>query len=263
MDAVYRREYVLDDLINRYSKPYVALMSGVVMGGGCGISVHSRHRVVTETTVLAMPECKIGLFPDIAGSYFLARCPDQFGLYMGLTGLRISGGDAIRFDLADYYVPADRLDELIAELCRNSSIKDAFAGVSVEPPELTQPAPASAVRSIFGQASLQKIVQALKAEPATWAQEAFLAICEACPFSLELTFRTIREAASKSVRDCLKTDFRIAQRIMRRADYFEGVRARIIDKDNMPLWNPARLEDVNANDIDVCFSPLENELTFS
>lgn len=262
MDAVYRREYILDDLINRYPKPYIAFMSGIVMGGGCGISVHGRHRVVTETTVLAMPECKIGLFPDIAGSYFLARCPDHFGMYMGLTGLRVGGADAIRLGLADNYVPADRLDQLVAELRHSSNVDAALAASSVALPESSKLAPSSAISSIFGRGSLQEIIQGLKDEQAAWAKEALESISQACPFSLALTFRAIREATKKSVRDCLKTDFRIAQRIMRKGDYFEGVRALIIDKDNKPRWNPACVEDINSSEINDCFAPLENEMAF-
>ena len=262
MDAVYRREYVLDNLIDRYPKPYIAFMSGIVMGGGCGISVHGRYRVVTESTLLAMPECRIGLFPDIAGSHFLARCPDHFGMYMGLTSLRVGGADAVRLGLADYYVSSHRLDALIAELRCNPSVEGALAASAEPLPESSLSAPLAAVSAIFGQASLAEIVQALETEQVHWAQEALQAISEACPLSSAITFRTIREATAKSVRDCLQTDFRIAQRLMRRGDYFEGVRARIIDKDNKPRWNPARIQDVSADEIDACFAPLPSELTF-
>ncbi len=262
MDAVYRREYVLDDFINRYPKPYMALMSGIVMGGGCGISVHGRHRVVTESTVLAMPECGIGLFPDVAGSYFLSRCPDHFGMYMGLTGLRVGGADAVRLGFADHYVPTHRLDDLIMEMRRNPSVDAALMASSEVLPEPRLSAPLAAVSAIFGRGSLAELVLALEVEPAPWAQEALRAISEASPFSLALTFRTIREARAKSVRECLRTDFRIAQRLMGKGDYFEGVRARIIDKDNKPRWNPARLQDIATDEIEACFAPLANELSF-
>lgn len=261
MDPVYRHEYILDDYIQRYPKPYIALMSGIVMGGGCGISVHGRYRVVTETTVLAMPECKIGLFPDIAGSYFLARCPDNFGMYMGLTGLRISGADAIRLGLADYLVSADCLDDLIAAL-RLQDVPDAVAAMLLPLPLTALPS-RGAVSAIFGRASVSSIMEGLRQERADWAREALQAMETACPFSLELTFRTIREARGKTMRECLITDFRIAQRIMKMGDYFEGVRALIVEKDNAPRWNPARLSEVKERDIDVCFAPLEKELVFS
>ena len=261
MDPVYRHEYILDDYIQRYPKPYIALMSGIVMGGGCGISVHGRYRVVTETTVLAMPECRIGLFPDIAGSYFLARCPNHFGMYMGLTGLRIGGADAIRLGLADYLVSANCLEALIAAL-RRQDVADAIAPMLAPLPPTALP-PRAIVSAIFGRASVSGIMEGLRQEPAAWAREALEAMEMACPFSLELTFRTITEARRKTMRECLITDFRIAQRIMKMGDYFEGVRALIVDKDNMPRWNPARLSEVKQEDIDACFTPLENELAFS
>ena len=116
MHEVYHVEYILDDAIARYSKPYIVLMSGIVMGGGCGISVHGSHRVVTETTQLAMPECRIGLFPDIGASYFLARCPGELGLYLALTGARIGAADALYLGLADYFVPTERLPEILPAL---------------------------------------------------------------------------------------------------------------------------------------------------
>ena len=263
MDAVYRREYILDDYINRYPKPYIALMAGIVMGGGCGISVHGRHRVVTDTTMLAMPECKIGLFPDIAGSHFLSRCPDEYGLLMGLTGLRVNGADAIRLGLADYYVPAARLDELVEALSRTVLVEETLNAFEGDLPPSALSAPASAVKASFGRSSVVEILHSLKADSADWAKQALLSMEAACPFSLELTFRAIREGAKKSMRDCLITDFRIAQRIMRKGDYFEGVRALIVDKDNQPRWNPALLADVGKDEIDACFAPLEEDLKFA
>ena len=261
MDPVYRHEYILDEYIHRYPKPYVALMSGIVMGGGCGISVHGRYRVVTETTMLAMPECKIGLFPDVAGAYFLARCPDHFGMYMGLTGLRVNGSDAVRLGLADYYVASERLDDVVAALRASASVETAIEPfrMTLQPTALPD---ATLVRAIFGRNSVAEISAALKQSATDWAKDALKAIETSCPFSLELTFRAIREAERKSMRECLVTDFRIAQRIMKKSDYFEGVRALIIDKDNAPRWDPASLSEVNPEEIDACFAPLPNDLIF-
>jgi enoyl-CoA hydratase len=211
--------------------------------------------------MLAMPECRIGLFPDIAGSFFLSRCPDHFGMYMGLTGLRIGGADAVRLGLADYFVPASRLDGLTVELQSNPNVEQAIAPLQMALPPSSLP-PAPAVSEIFGRDSVVDIVSALNSEPAGWAQDALKAMESSCPFSLELTFRAIREGRDKSMRECLITDFRIAQRIMKKGDYFEGVRALIIDKDNAPRWDPARLSEVRREDIDACFAPLSNELTF-
>src|SRR5205823_3503183 len=130
MHEVYRVEYILDDAIARYGKPYVVLMSGMVMGGGCGISVHGSHRVVTETTQIAMPECRIGLFPDIGASWFLARCPGELGLYLGLTGARIGAADALYLGLADYFVSNDRLGEIVPALTDGKPASAALAQLS-------------------------------------------------------------------------------------------------------------------------------------
>lgn len=261
MDMVYRNEYILDDYIKQYPKPYIALMSGIVMGGGCGLSVHGRYRVVTESTVLAMPECKIGLFPDVAGSYFLSRCPNEFGMYLGLTGLRVGGSDAIRLGLADYFVSSARLDELVDRIGEKGNVRDALEPI-VEQLEPSSLAPTSAVQRIFGGDSVATIIKELRKEETLWAREALAAMEKACPFSLELTFRTIRGARKRTMRECLVMDFRIATRLMERADYFEGVRALIIDKDNKPRWKPRTIEEVDGKELARCFESLANELRF-
>ena len=133
MDRVYRVEYQLDEYISRYPKPYVALMSGYTMGGGCGISVHGAYRVVTETTLLAMPEVSIGLFPDVAGSCFLARCPGATGLYAGLTAARLSGADALYLGLADHFVRSDSLDTLVNALASSGDVETSLQSFAVDP----------------------------------------------------------------------------------------------------------------------------------
>jgi enoyl-CoA hydratase len=283
MHEVYRVEYVLNDAIARYSKPYIALMSGIVMGGGCGISVHGSHRVVTETTQIAMPECRIGLFPDIGASWFLARCPGELGLYLGLTGTRIGAADALYLWLADYLVPAERLGEIVPALAQGKTANAVLAELSTfsrSPHERSEmresPAPdfadahpgykrsgappLSALRNdldaVFGLGSVRDIIAALESHPQPWARQAHADMLAACPLSLELTFRAISEGRTKTLRDCLVTDFRIAQRLMRRNDYFEGVRARIIDKDNRPRWTHNSVEEVSAEEVEEFFAPL-------
>lgn len=258
MDRVYRTEYELDEYISRYPKPYVALMSGYTMGGGCGISIHGKHRVVTDTTVMAMPEVAIGLFPDIAASHFLARCPGATGLYLGLTGARIGGGDALYLGLADYCLKTESLDALIALLADSTDAKQALVQLAVVPQESGVESIRQEIDACFGCDSVADILAALKSSRGDWAKEAYNAMRSASPTSLAITFRAIREGGGKSLRECLVTDFRIAQRLMTQKDYFEGVRALIIDKDRKPMWQP-----VDSQAIDRCFSSLgSSELAF-
>jgi len=233
------------------------------MGGGCGISVHGSHRVVTETTQLAMPECRIGLFPDIGASYFLARCPGEIGLYLGLTGARIVGADAIYLGLADYYIPNKRLTEIIPTLADGEAVSAALGALATP----SGAAPLSMLRedidAVFALDNVHDIIRALESYPDAWARQAYSDIKAACPLSLELTFRSIREARTKTLRECLVSDFRIALRLMQRDDYFEGVRARIIDKDNRPRWSHSSVQDVPQEEVDACFAPLgPSELQF-
>jgi enoyl-CoA hydratase len=263
MHEVYRVEYILDDAIARYPKPYIVLMSGIVMGGGCGISVHGSHRVVTETTQLAMPECRIGLFPDIGAAYFLARCPGEVGLYLGLTGARIGAADAIYLGLADYFIPNSRLSEIVPGLADGETVSAALGALATP----SGVAPLSALRehidAVFALDSVRDVIARLESLPDAWARQAHSDITAACPLSLELTFRSIREARTKTLRECLVSDFRIAQRLMQRGDYFEGVRARIIDKDNGPRWAHTSVRDVPPEEVDACFAPLgPSELQF-
>lgn len=265
MDRVYRIEYELDEYISRYPKPYVALMSGITMGGGCGISVHGRHRVVTETTVLAMPEAALGLFPDVGASHFLGRCPGATGMYLALTGKRLDGAEAIHLRLADTLVASGRLDEIVDAIARGGDAQGVLAAFA-------RPLPASRVLEhcadidrCFGRDSVGAILEALAGVPAAWAREAEHAIASASPTSLEITLRNLRAAAGRSLRECLTTDFRISLRLMDQDDYFEGARAILVDKDRRPRWRPARLADVDPRAIEACFAPLGpmRDMTFA
>jgi enoyl-CoA hydratase len=263
MHEVYRVEYILDDAIARYPKPYVVIMSGIVMGGGCGISVHGSHRIVTETTLLAMPECRIGLFPDIGASYFLARCPGHLGLYLGLTGARIDAADAIYLGLADYFIPTSRLSQIVPAFDGAQTANDALGALAIAPGAAPLSVLQKDIDAVFALGCVGDITAALASLSDAWAREAHSNLTKACPLSLELTFRLIREARTKTLRECLVSDFRIAQRLMKRSDYFEGVRARIIDKDGHPRWTHAGVETVTPAEVEACFAPLgDREIQF-
>lgn len=263
MDEVYRVEYRLDDAIARAAKPVVAWMSGIVMGGGCGISMGARHRVVTPSTMLAMPECAIGLFPDVGAGHFLSRCPGATGLYLGLTGARIGAADAIYAGLADYHVTGLDADAAIHAIERYGDVARALTLMSSDPGPSALAARRAAIDDIFGHESVADIMAALKAHPDGWAQDAHASMAQAAPFSLALTLRMLRDPPD-SRRDSLRTDFRIVERLMLRGDHFEGVRARLIDKDGAPRWEPPTLDAVDSSEVEACFAPLgAQELAFA
>jgi enoyl-CoA hydratase len=211
-----------------------------------------------------MPEVSIGLFPDVAASYFLSRCPGATGLYVGLTGVRVSGADALYLGLADHFVRSETLDHIIALLAESGDVAAALSKSQI----VLQPSGIKALRpeidACFDRASVAEILAALKRSTADWAGQAERAMLAASPTSLEITFRAIHEGRDKSLQDCLITDFRIAQRLMQQADYFEGTRALIVDKDRTPRWSPTSLAEVDPSMIDLCFAPLQSgEMTFA
>ena len=256
MDEVYRVEYEVDHLLHTFGRPVVPLLHGIVMGGGCGISMHASHRVVAEDLVLAMPETDIGFFPDVAGTRFLARCPDNIGLYMALTGARISAADAMDLGLAEVVVSADRHPALVERIAAGAPVDDAIAAGAVPPgKDLPRLDHRAEIAELFSGDSALAIVQRLERSPAEWARTTAADLRRRCPFALELTTLTVRRAAGHSVADILARDFRISQHLMLKNDYFEGVRARLIDRDGNPAWVPARLEDVDRQEVEACFAP--------
>jgi enoyl-CoA hydratase len=260
---LYYEEYRLNTYIKFYPKPYVALMDGIDMGGGVGLSVHGSTRVATERLMFAMPETGIGLFPDVGGTFFLPRCPGEIGMFLGLTGERLKAADAIYAGIADVHVPSGKLGELKERLAKGEALETAVKAVAVEAgaPPLAQFR--AEIDRHFSKGSVAEIVAALKADAGEWAQKAAATIATKSPTSLLVTYRQIREGARLSFEDCMKLEFRLTNRFMRGHDFYEGVRAIIIDKDQKPLWQPARLEDIEAADVDGYFATLgKDELGF-
>jgi enoyl-CoA hydratase/carnithine racemase len=261
MDEVYRVEYEVDHLIHSFDRPVIALMHGITMGGGCGLTLHASHPVAADDLVLAMPETGIGLFPDVGGSWFLSRCPDNVGLYMGLTGAHIGAHEAIDFGLARAMVRRDRHDALVDRLAAGVAVDEAVGDLKEDPEETAHIANRNLIATHFSSTSAMQLVRALEREPLDWASETARLLRQRCPFSLEVTIRSYREAYGKILADVLATDFRIAQRLMLRDDYFEGVHRRLIDRSREPSWSPAALEGVDESAVAACFAPLgEQEL---
>lgn len=259
----FREEYRLNRRIFHYPKPYIALMDGITMGGGVGLSVHGRHRVLCEATMFAMPETGIGLFPDVGGSYFLPRLPGEIGLYLALTGSRLRTADCLYAGIGDAFVPVDRHDAVIDVLRDDAEPSAVLREASADPGTPPLAEHRAAIDHCFGGESVEAIVAALKAESSNWAAKTLGVMAGKSPVSQKIAFRQIRTGAALEFDDCMRMEFRLSQRVMAGHDFFEGVRAVVIDKDQAPRWQPDRLDAVTADMVDEYFAPLgDAELTF-
>ena len=257
-DAVrfWADEYQLDAAIARYPKPYVSLMDGLVLGGGIGLSAHGAIRVVTERTRIGMPEVSIGFFPDVGGTYLLARAPGELGTHLGLTGVTASGADAIALGLADHFVPSERLTELATAL-ETRDADDVLAEFAVAAPASELLAQRSWIDESYAGDDAEAIVERLAASAEPAAREAAATIRSKSPTSVALTLAALRRAAAlPSLEAALDQDFRVATRISRGAEVIEGIRAQVIDKDRTPHWSPATLAEVTAAAVEQYFAPL-------
>ena len=258
----YWNEYRMNRRIFRYTKPYVALMDGITMGGGVGVSVPGRYRVVTEKTLLAMPETGIGLFPDVGASYYLSHLPGQLGIYLGLTGARIHAADILYVGLATHFVPSAKLNGFVAAL-EDTAPDELLGQLAEKPPSLASLAQhRSVIDRCFAGNAVEEILRALEKEGGTWADQVCATLLQKSPISLKVTLRELRKASRLTFEQCMIMEYRLVQRFMADHDFFEGVRALIIDKDNKPNWRPAALADVTPEMVDAYFKPLERDLTF-
>lgn len=271
IDDFYGLEYRTNRQIKAYPKPFIALMDGIVMGGGAGVSVHGSHRVVTERTVFAMPEVGIGLFPDIGATWFLPRLPGRLGLYMALTGARLSPADCLYAGLSTHYMPSVRLPELSRALQAIDVDHDAAGAISCVLDMYAEEPGASAVEDLrdsidrcFSAASVEGVLAALTAEGGDWAERTAAEMAKKSPTSLKVTFRQMQAGAVLDFDRAMVLEYRLARRFVRGHDLFEGIRAVIIDKDQSPRWMPAELAAVDAASVDGYFRPLDGaaDLTF-
>ena len=254
LEDFFTEEYSLNHLIHNYPKPYVALMDGVVMGGGMGISQGAQIRVVTERTKMAMPETNIGLFPDVGGGYFLSRCPGSVGEYLALTGQVLSAGDAIAWGLADVFMPSGDLPALIESLVDQpmDNAAQVTAAVNARAQEMPRPTLIShrgAIDAHFSQACVPSIVASLQTDASEWAAHTLQALHKRSPLMLCVTLEQVRRARHMT----LAEDLRMERDLVRNCfaiqplasnDTVEGIRALAVDKDHTPRWNPAHLENI-------------------
>ncbi|MDR3421655.1 MAG: enoyl-CoA hydratase/isomerase family protein [Xanthobacteraceae bacterium] len=261
-------EYRLNVLIARYPKPLIAIMDGVVMGGGVGLSAHAAHRVVTERSAVAMPEVGIGFFPDVGASFLLARSPGYAGTYLALTGESIGAADAIYCGLADVNIPLARLPEIPAALadCRTADdVRKTLGDMSVVPPRGKLPAARQWIDGCYAANDVEDMIGRLDACTVDAARTALATMQKASPTSLKVTLRNVRAAVSfKRLEESFQQDFRIALACIAGHDFIEGIRATIVDKDRNPVWRPDKLDDVTADIVDRHFKPAGAlELTFA
>lgn len=257
----YRDEYLLNAYIKHYPKPYVALIRGIMMGGGVGVSLHGSHRVADETTLFAMPETGIGLFPDVGGSFFLPRMAGELGMFLGLTGARLKAADALYAGVATHFAPASTRDALLAALVQGALPDVALRGLNEVVPGTFLVEHREKIGRFFAGASVEAILAALDADHTDWSANTAKTIRAKSPTATKLAFRQIREGANLDFDDCMRMEFRMVNRVIAGHDFYEGVRATIIDKDGAPNWKPATLAEVSDKDIDAYFAPLgEKEL---
>ncbi len=267
----FRAEYQLNTVIKNYPKPYIAILDGVTMGGGVGISVHGSHRIVTERTNFAMPETGIGLFPDVGGGWFLPRLEGELGMWLALTGARLKGSDVVAAGVGTHFVPAELVGNLVSEIERADFTLDSADLLRSILSLRTKPVPAAGfeaytdiIDECFSKDSVEAIVDCLSAREDDWSQAQLKVLETKSPQTMKVAFRQLREgAAFETFEDNMRNEFRIGWRQVRSADFQEGVRAVIIDKDNKPVWPSESLKNVSDEKIDEIFAPLgEDELGF-
>lgn len=267
---LWREEYILNARIAKFPKPYVALMDGIVMGGGVGLSAHASHRVVTDQTRLAMPEVGLGFFPDVGGTYLLSHAPGEIGTYFGLTGQTMNGPDAIHARFADAVVPAVQLPTLREALTKVRpgataaevrKIIETFATDETGGPVAAMQA---RIDALFAFDRMEDIVAALRRDGSDFARTTIRTLGEKSPRGMVVTLKLLRLARnSSSLQDCLVREYRAALEVFRSDDFREGIRAAVIDKDRSPKWSPPRIEDVTPEMIAPYFAEIgADELKF-
>jgi enoyl-CoA hydratase len=262
----WRKEYPLNAAIKHYPKPYIALVDGLVMGGGVGVSMHGSHRVAGDRFSFAMPEVGIGFFPDVGASHLLPRLPGKTGTFLALTGNRIGPADAVALGVATHRVRSVRFAELLEALCNSDDIEKTLDAFAAEPgPAALAPRRALIDRAFAG-ANVEAILTALDRETAgtgddaAFAREQATLIRTKCPLSLKIALEQMRHGTGLDFNQAMRMEFRIVSRVAHGTNFYEGIRATVLDKDNAPRWNPASLAAVSEAAVAAHFAPLAEEL---
>jgi enoyl-CoA hydratase/carnithine racemase len=246
LEDFYRREYTLNYRLATYPKPIVAVMDGITMGGGAGIALNCSHPIVTHKTLFAMPECRIGLFPDVGAAHFLNKCSRAVTLALGLTGLSLRGPGVIKVGLADRFIGSGRVDEIRFDNLDALALPVESAGIEQILPQ---------IETVFSLASVDEILTALKARRDAWGAETLKLMAEHSPTSLKVTFAHLTRSRGQSLQSILATDFRLAQHFVAGHDFWEGVRAHFIDRNGVPQWQPESVTAVTDDRVEAFFGP--------
>ena len=245
----FYREYKLNYLIKKYKKPIISFVNGICMGGGVGIAMHSSIVIVSENVKFAMPECTIGLFPDVGSSNFLSKLKSNIGLYIALTGKRLVSGDLIELGLANYCVSRNNFKSLEKRLINIKNMRSVHKIID-EYSEKTNssifPSLNKNINNIFKYNKVEKIISLLESSNEIWAEEAFKAMNKSSPTSLKISLKQLRLSKYKSFKDNLIMDYRLSQSCMTGVDFYEGVRSVLVDKDFKPIWSPNKVQDVSS-----------------
>ena len=281
-------EYRLNLFIHHLGKPYISLMDGATMGGGVGVSLHGSHPVASERFVFAMPETSIGFFPDIGASYLLSRCPGYSGVYLGLTGNRLNAEEAFNAGLVKYIIPSAQMNSVIEQLHEKDLSKDAYSGVE-ECLNLISLSPESEANCLsdnhklhkkeqegiysneinafidncFSQPTVEEIIDSLREINSAWAEKTVSILSHKSPLSVKVTLLQLQKAKGLTLEKCLKMDFNLVKHFMCDTDFYEGVRALLIDKDKNPKWNPPDLKQVTDTLLVNYFENNSDELDFT
>lgn len=255
-------EYRLNAHIGRYRKPYIALMDGIVMGGGVGVGAHGSVRVVTDRTKMGMPEVGIGFIPDVGGTYLLSRAPGSLGLHAALTGAPFSGADAIALGFADHFVPHERLQDFAAAVIGDGH-EDALNSYAEDPPPSELLAQRDWIDTCYAGDTVAEILDDLRAHDEQAAHAAADLIATRSPIALAVTLTSVRRAGHlHTLEEVLEQEFRVSVASAKSHDFVEGIRAQLVDKDRNPQWSPATLTQCDDAAIDAYFASAEPDLTF-
>ena len=252
-------EYRMNTQLAAFPKPYVSLIDGIVMGGGVGISCHGSHRVMTENAVLAMPEVGIGFFPDVGGSHLLSRMRGSYGMYLALTGGRIRAGDALAAGIVTHAMASSDISAAFDALAGTGDADGALKPFLKTPDRQTDEATLHAIARHFGYETLEDIVASLTdSKSDEFARATLETMATRSPTSLKVAFRQIKAGAMLSMEECMTMEYRILRRMLKGHDFYEGIRAMLVDKGSTPQWRPSSLDAVSEAQVDAYFAPLRD-----